>query len=156
MTNEQLGAYLADHFADDLKPLDTGRSDPMYQVAPERMVAVFTALRDDHALAFDYLCCISAVDTGERFEIVYSLASVRNKTRLDLKFPLPYENSGIASVQEVWPGARWYEREIWELYGIDVRNHDDLTRFLLPDDWDQGYPMRKDWDAPDFKRMPER
>jgi NADH:ubiquinone oxidoreductase subunit C len=44
---------------------------------------------------------------------------------------------------------------MWELYGINIRNHGNLKRFLLPDEWDQGYPMRKDWDAPDFKRMPE-
>ena len=44
---------------------------------------------------------------------------------------------------------------MWELFGLDVRNHGNLTRFLLPDDWDQGHPMRKDWDAPDFVRLPE-
>ncbi|MDH4156843.1 MAG: NADH-quinone oxidoreductase subunit C, partial [candidate division Zixibacteria bacterium] len=61
----------------------------------------------------------------------------------------------VASVQQIWPAANWHEREMWELYGINVKNHDNLTRFLLPDDWDQGHPLRKDWNAPDFIRMPE-
>ena len=59
------------------------------------------------------------------------------------------------SVQEIWPGANWYEREMWELYGFEIKNHGNLKRFLLADDWDQGFPMRKDWDAPDFVRFPE-
>jgi NADH-quinone oxidoreductase subunit C len=44
---------------------------------------------------------------------------------------------------------------MWELFGFNIKNHDDLKCFLLPEDWDQGHPMRKDWDAPDFVRFPE-
>jgi len=68
---------------------------------------------------------------------------------------MPYENAEIDSIQEFWAGANWHEREVWELFGINIRNHGNLTRFLLPDDWNQGFPMRKNWDAPDFVRMPE-
>jgi NADH-quinone oxidoreductase subunit C len=131
--------------------LDTGRHDPMYRINPEDLLQVATALRDDAGLRFDYLCSLGGVDTTEHFEVVYSIASTINKIRLDFKLSLPYENAEVESVQRVWPAANWYEREMWELYG----NHDNLTRFLLPDDWDQGHPLRKDWDAPDFIRMPE-
>ena len=122
---------------------------------PADLLTVTTALREDENVSFDFLFNVAAVDTGEKFEVVYSVASIGKSLRLDFKFSLAYENAEIDSVQEVWPGANWHEREIWELYGINVRNHDNLKQFLLPDNWDQGYPMRKDWDAPDFVRMPE-
>jgi len=156
MTKEELTNYISSTYGSQLKPLDTGRHDPLFEIEPKDLVSVCRALCDDEKVKFNFLCNISAVDTKEKFEVVYNLASLPNKLRLDLKFSMPYENAEIDSVQEVWSGANWHEREIWELYGINIRNHDNLTRFLLPDDWDQGFPMRKDWDAPDFIRMPEK
>jgi NADH:ubiquinone oxidoreductase subunit C len=95
------------------------------------------------------------VDTGERFEVVYNIASTGKKLRLDFKTALDRENPSVESITPVWPAAYWYEREMYELYGFEVNNHDDMRPLLLPEDWDQGFPMRKDWDAPDFVRMPE-
>jgi len=155
MSKDELAQYVSSHFAEKLKPLDTGRFDPMFEVKAQDLLEVAAALRDDPGLRFDYLCCISGVDTTETFEVVYSIASTPNNLRMDFKVVLPHEDPEIDSVQTIWPAANWYEREVWELYGINIRNHDNLTRFLLPDDWDQGYPMRKDWDAPDFVRLPE-
>ena len=155
MTKQELQDYVIGKFGERMTLLDTGRHDPMFQIKPEDLLGIAAALRDDANLRFDMLCNLHGVDTTERFEVVYSIASTINKTRLDFKFSLPYENAEVESVQEIWPGANWHEREMWELYGINVKNHDNLTRFLLPDDWDQGYPLRKDWDAPDFIRMPE-
>ncbi|MDF1544646.1 MAG: NADH-quinone oxidoreductase subunit C [bacterium] len=155
MTFDELKEYLAANFADDLTLLDTGRHEPVYEVKAEKLVTVCRRLREDETLKFDFFCNLGGVDTGERMEAVYSLASYSKKIRVDLKVILPHEKAEIDSVQEVWPAANWYERELWELYGVHVKNHGNLTRFLLPDDWDQGFPMRKDWDAPDFIRMPE-
>lgn len=155
MTKEELQQYVASHFDGKLKPLDTGRYDPVFAIEADDLLDVARALRDDERLRFDYLCNLGGVDTTERFEVVYSVASVANGLRLDFKLTLPYDKAEVDSVQEIWPAANWYEREMWELYGIRVHDHDDLKRFLLPDDWNQGHPMRKNWDAPDFKRMPE-
>ena len=155
MTRDELKDYIARQFEGKMTLLDTGRYDPMYEVRAADLLEVAGRLRDDESLKFDYLCNLGAVDTGEIFEAVYSLESIVNKMRLDFKVILPRDNSRIESVQSVWPGANWFEREMWELYGIDIENHGNLKRFLLPDDWDQGHPMRKDWDAPDFIRMPE-
>lgn len=156
MTKDELKAYLSSHFDGKLVPLETGRYDPLFEVKPSDLLSVAKALRDDPSLTFDFLCNLGAVDTKERFEIVYSLASTYKNLRIDFKLIMPYEGAAVDSVQEIWPAANWYEREMWELYGIDVRNHGNLKRFLLPDDWDQGHPMRKNWDAPDFIRLPER
>ena len=155
MTKDELRDYIVGHFEGKLTLLDTGRYDPVFEVKAADLVETARALRDDEQLHFDFFCCLSAVDTGERFEAVYSLASTKDKHRVDIKIIFPYDAAELDSVQEIWPAANWYEREMWELYGINVRNHNELTRFLLPEVWDQGYPMRKDWDAPDFIRMPE-
>lgn len=155
MTKEELAAYVKENFDGKLKPLESGRYDPLFQMEADDLLDVARALKENENLKFDYLCNICGVDTKEHFEVVYNVASVSKNLRLDFKLTLPYDNAVVESVQEIWPAANWYEREMWELYGINVRNHDNLTRFLLPDDWDQGYPLRKDWDAPDFVRMPE-
>jgi NADH:ubiquinone oxidoreductase subunit C len=155
MTNDELREYVAGHFDGKLIPLDTGRFDPIFQTAPDDLLQVAQALRDDENLQLDFFCNLAGVDTKEHFEAVYSLASVEKRLRLDVKIVLPRDNPEIDSVRGIWPAANWYEREMWELFGINVKNHDNLTRFLLPDDWDQGHPMRKDWDAPDFVRFPE-
>lgn len=155
MTREELTDYVVKQFEGQMTLLDTGRHDPMFEVKLADLVEVARKLRDDENLQLDFLCNIGAVDTGEKYEAVYSLDSTSLKMRLDFKLTLPRDGAEIDSVQEIWPGANWFEREMWELYGINIKNHNNLTRFLLPDDWDQGYPMRKDWDAPDFIRMPE-
>jgi len=155
MTKDELRDFIVEHFEGKLTLLDTGRYDPFFEVKPADLVETARALRDDEQLRFDFLCCISGVDTGERFEVVYSLASTINCYRVDIKLFLPYDAAEVDSLIDIWLGANWFEREVWELYGINIRNHPNLTRFLLPEDWNQGHPMRKDWDAPDFIRMPE-
>jgi len=155
MTADELKQYIASKFSSLMTPLDTGRYDPLYVINADKLLEVARALRDDENLKFDFLCNIGATDTRERLEIVYSVTSVEKKHRLDFKIVMAYDGAEIESVQQIWPAANWYEREMWELFGINVKNHGNLKRFLLPDDWDQGNPMRKDWDAPDFVRLPE-
>lgn len=155
MTANELKDYIAGKFSDTMTPLDTGRFDPLYEVKADKLLELARALRDDENLKFDFLCNIGGNDTRERFEIVYSITSTEKKHRLDFKIVLPYDAAEIESVQTIWPAANWYEREMWELYGINVKNHGNLKRFLLPDDWNQGNPLRKNWDAPDFVRLPE-
>lgn len=155
MTKDELKDYIGSHFQGKLTLLDTGRYDLMYEVKRDDLLEIAGALRDDEKLRFDFLCNMGGTDTTEHFEVVYSIASVAERHRLDFKLNLPYDSAEVDTVQNIWPAANWYEREMWELYGINVRHHGNLKRFLLPEDWNQGHPMRKDWDAPDFIRMPE-
>jgi NADH:ubiquinone oxidoreductase subunit C len=155
LTRDELKDYISGQYSGRLSWLETGKYDLLFEVSAENLVSVSKSLRDDEKLKFDFFCNLGGVDTGEHFEAVYSIASTQFKIRLDFKIVMSYEGAVVDSVQTIWPAANWYEREMWELYGINIKNHDNLTRFLLPDDWDQGHPMRKDWDAPDFKRMPE-
>ncbi|MFZ5981068.1 MAG: NADH-quinone oxidoreductase subunit C [Candidatus Zixiibacteriota bacterium] len=155
MNREELQNYIAGHFEGKLTLLDSGRHNLMFEVRAVDLLDVAKVLRDDENLKFDFLCCITGVDTGDKFEMVYSLASIIKNHRLDFKIILSRDNPEIETVTGIWACANWFEREIWELYGFNIKNHNNLTRFLLADDWNQGYPMRKDWDAPDFVRFPE-
>lgn len=155
MNRSELIDHIKERFPGGVELLDTGKAEPFFLLKTDFLFDFCGAIRADEKLQIDYLCNIGGVDTGERLEVIYSVASVKNRIRFDFKMVLPYEKAEIESVQSIWPAANWYEREVWELYGINVRNHNNLTRFLLPDDWNQGHPMRKNWDAPDFIRMPE-
>lgn len=156
MVRDELINYLQDKFLDKIELLESGKAEPLFLLkSKDDLVSFCRAINEDNNLTIDFLCNLSAVDTGEKFEVVYNVASVSKKLRFDFKLIMEYDGAEVASVMEIWPGANWHEREIWELYGINIKNHGNLKQFLLPDDWDQGNPMRKDWDSPDFIRMPE-
>jgi NADH:ubiquinone oxidoreductase subunit C len=155
MTQQELTAYILANYDGKLTLLDTGRAEPMFELKPDDLLEVTRRFRDDPQLKFDFLCNMGGVDTGQRMEVVYSIASTTQHLRMDFKLVLGYENPSIETITEIWPAANWYEREMYELYGIEVKNHPDMRPLLLPEDWNQGFPMRKNWDAPDFIRMPE-
>lgn len=155
MTQQELTAYIQANYDGKLTLLATGRAEPMFEIKGDDLIEVALKLRDDLQLKFDFLCNMGGVDTGKRLEVVYSIASTTQHLRMDFKLVLGYENPAVETLTGVWPAANWYEREMYELYGIEVRNHPDMRPLLLPEDWNQGHPMRKNWDAPDFIRMPE-
>ena len=115
-------------------------------VARENIVEVLTKLRDDPKCLFEVLIDICGVDypeRAERFDVVYHLLSPRLNQRLRVKISTD-EATPIASVNDVFPAANWYEREAYDLYGIRFTGHPDLRR-LLTDYGFQGYPLRKDF-----------
>jgi len=79
-----------------------------------------------------------------RFEVVYHLHSLARNVRLRVKCKLPGDAPEIDSLTGVWRSANWYERETFDLFGIRFRNHPDLTRIMMPEDW-EGHPLRKDY-----------
>ena len=96
---------------------------------------------------FERLATVTAVDRhpGEpRFEVVYHLHSIARNERLRLKCRLSSAAAEIDSVVSVWRSANWYEREVFDLFGIGFRGHPDLRRIMMPEDWD-GHPLRKDY-----------
>lgn len=97
---------------------------------------------------FEVCLDVTAVDwmrqRPERFEVVASLLSMRHKVRLRLITTVGRENPSVASLTPIWPGVGYAEREVWDMFGISFEGHPDLTRILMPDDWD-GHPLRKDF-----------
>ena len=113
-------------------------------IAPEKIAEVCLYLRDEQE--FNRLSGITALDrhpAEPRFEIVYLLHSLPRNQRLRLKCRVG-ERDEIESVTGVWRAANWYEREVFDLFGVAFRNHPDLRRIMLPDGW-QGHPLRKDF-----------
>jgi NADH-quinone oxidoreductase subunit C len=100
-----------------------------------------------HEMDFVRLSDLTAVDrfpAVPRFEIIYHLHSISRKERLRLKCRIGGENPEIESVTSVWRSANWYEREVFDLFGVRFANHPDLRRIMMPDHW-EGHPLRKDY-----------
>ncbi len=115
------------------------------EIAPGGIVEALRRLKKD--LGFERLSTVTAVDrypAEPRFEIVYHLQSVAGKQRLRLKVRLSGEAAEVDSATAVYLSADWYEREVFDLFGVRFLNHPNLTRILMPDDW-EGYPLRKDY-----------
>jgi len=115
-------------------------------IPADRVVAVLTRLRDDPALLFEQLidvCGVDYPDRVQRFEIVYSLLSVSLNHRLRVKVATD-EDTPVPSAVPVYPSANWFEREVWDMYGVFFADHPDLRRILTDYGFD-GHPMRKDF-----------
>jgi len=115
-------------------------------VPADRLVDTCRALRDDPRLKFSVLVEVTAADylpRNPRFEVVYHLLSIATKQRLRLKVRVGVDST-VPTVQSIWKGAGWPEREVWDMFGIVFDNHGDLRRLLMPEDW-EGHPARKDY-----------
>ena len=115
------------------------------EIAPERLLETCRFLKNE--LQFERLSTVTAVDrypSEPRFEVVYLAHSIARNQRLRLKCRLAGANPEIDSATAVWRSANWYEREVFDMFGIRFRNHPDLRRILMPEDW-EGHPLRKDY-----------
>ena len=120
---------------------------PVVVVPAAALVDAARVLRDSPELNFSFLAEMTAADywpKEPRFEVVYHLHCIDRKERLRLKCRVAGDNSEIESVTGVWRGAGWYEREVFDLFGIKFLGNPDLRRILMPDDW-EGHPLRKDY-----------
>lgn len=116
-------------------------------VPPERVHELLQWLRDDEAQRYDLLTDLTAVDYGggRPLEVVYQLWSITAKRQLRVKATLPLNALEIESVVDIWHAADWLEREVWDLFGIHFRGHPDLRRIMMPDNYAEGHPLRKDF-----------
>jgi len=163
---------LRERFTDDVKAVHAWRGDLTAEVSAARLIEICLWLRDDAALAFDYLVDVTAVDylgSTPRFELVYHMKSLTHGHRLRIKAKVSEDDARIPSVVSVWRGADWLERETWDLYGIRFDGHPDLRRIYLYEEF-EGHPLRKDYpkerrqplvtradlDTPEVRRQEER
>jgi NADH-quinone oxidoreductase subunit C len=126
-------------------------NETTFQIAPERIRDVCRRLKEEHQV--ERLSSVTALDwypVEPRFEVVYHLHSLARNDRLRLKCRLEGNAPEIDSVSSVWRSANWYEREVFDLFGIRFREHPDLRRIMMPDDW-EGHPLRKDYPTHGFK-----
>ena len=117
-------------------------------VKRESIHEVCQFLRDDPEMACDYMVHVSSVDwpkDPERFEVVYEVYSIPKRHRIRVKTRVPESDPRLDSMVDIWKGAEFMEREVFDMMGIRFDNHPDLRRILLPDDYPEGYPLRKDF-----------
>jgi NADH-quinone oxidoreductase subunit C len=110
-------------------------------------------LRDDADCLFNFLADVTCVDwypSEPRFEVVYHLLSITKKERVRLKVQLDGSSPALDSVTPVWPAANYFEREIYDLFGVRFAGHPYLRRLLMPEDW-EGYPLRKDYPVEGYR-----
>lgn len=110
-------------------------------------------LRDDAECACNFLSDITCVDwypAEPRFEVVYHLFSIPKKQRVRLKVRLNSASPAVESLTSMWPGANYFEREVFDLFGIRFTGHPYLRRILMPEDW-EGHPLRKDYPVEGYR-----
>ena len=119
---------------------------PTLMVEPDKIVEVCQVLRDE--FDFNFLCELTAVDywpeQEPRFNVIYGFYSHANNVRMALRVPLNGDTPSLPSIEGLYKGANWHERELWDMFGIHFDGHSDLRRILMPYDW-EGHPLRKDY-----------
>ena len=126
----------------DAVHVDEGTGD-VVTVPVESLADVVAAARDAGYDQFIDLCAVDYLTRDPRFEVVVNLLSMGMKRRLRIRAGVPGSDPVAPSITGVFTGANFYEREAWDLLGVRFEGHPDLTRILLPDDW-EGHPLRKD------------
>ncbi len=124
------------------------RAELSARVAADRILDVMALLHDNPGAAFDHITDICSADypeDQERFEVIYHLLSLPHRTRIRIKARVTEDDPCLASVTGIWKGANFMEREVYDLMGIRFSGHPDLRRILMPEDYDEGYPLRKDF-----------
>ncbi len=144
----QLARRVQESFSPGVVSVTEWRGDVVVTVRREKLREVAQVLRDEPGMDFDYIVHVSSVDwpdDEERFEVVWEFYSIRKRHRIRLKTRAPESDCMVDSLSDLWRGADFMEREVYDMMGIRFRNHPDLRRILMPDDYTEGYPLRKDF-----------
>lgn len=143
--NNRAVIKLREKFASSILEVKEFRGEVTVTVRKEDIVALCKFLKEE--LRYNLLTDVTAVDylgKDPRFTVVYNLYSIPNKDRLRIKAPVTEGECTIDTVCGVWTTANWLEREAYDLMGIIFKNHPDLRRIMMTDDW-VGHPLRKDY-----------
>jgi NADH-quinone oxidoreductase subunit C len=143
----EIGQRVQAQFGQDIVSAEDQHGHAVLTVTPARYVEVARFLRDDPDLGFDYFDFLTGVDftpKGRGFELIVHLHSTTNHQDARIKLELPSEDAHAPSIHEVWPGANWFERETWEMFGISFDGHPHLVKLELPEQF-EGHPLRKDF-----------
>jgi NADH-quinone oxidoreductase subunit C len=142
---QQVVDSLAQDFPDALLDVYQSSGDTFLRIKPEANVEICRYLKSE--LHFIYLSQIFGADrftTELRFEVIYNLVSLRDRERLFVKVWLPEENPEIESITTLWESADWYERQVYDMFGVTFTNHPDMRRIYMPEDYEY-FPLRKEF-----------
>ncbi|GES46153.1 MULTISPECIES: NADH-quinone oxidoreductase subunit C [Rhizobium] len=147
----ELAAYLTEVRSALISSSEIKYGELNVTTTTENVIALLTFLRDDAKCGFVNMTDICGVDwpqRAERFDVVYHLLSPKKNLRIRVKVPVG-EDQPVPSACGVYPGADWFERETWDMYGVLFTGHPDLRR-LLTDYGFEGHPLRKDFPTTGF------
>lgn len=149
---------LRDAMPDAMLDIVRFRNETTIHVVPSELRAVAAFLREHERTTFNVLTDITAVDMlrlrpTPRFDVVVQLYSLKNRVRLRLKAGVD-DGQSVPSLVPIWNAANWLEREAYDMFGIIFDDHPSLKRILLADDWDEGFPLRKDYPLRGWKEYP--
>jgi NADH-quinone oxidoreductase subunit C len=124
------------------------RDELTLHIRPEKITEVCRVMRDDESLRYELCSSVSAVDylgaDERRLHVAYHLTSMTYRRRVRLEVAVSADAPYVPSVTSVYPTADWQERETYDMFGVVFDGHPNLTRILMPDDW-EGHPQRKDY-----------
>ena len=136
-------------------PLSDSRGQRVLHPTRDGYIKLVRTLLDD---TFTMCADLTAVDyltypgrplpdsvARERFEVVVNLLSIERRERIRIRVQVPEDDTTIATLFDLYPGSEAMEREVYDMFGITFTDHPDLTRILMPEDW-EGHPLRKDYD----------
>ena len=144
MTHQEIYDILVSQFGDESVEVSTEEFAEFIRVPSDIWYEVAQLLKSDERLQFDSLMNLSGVDLGpksESMEVVYHLFSMVLCHKLNIKISGPRDGFTMPSVESIWRMADWFEREVYDMYGIIFDGHRNLKRLLLPDDW-EGFPLK--------------
>lgn len=128
----------------------TALDETTLTLARENIREACGCLRDAGYTMLEDVTCLDLLPSEPRFAVVYHLLSMARKERVRLKVMVSGEDAALDSVVEVFPSANFYEREIFDLFGVRFGGHPNLRRILMPEDW-QGHPLRKDYPVEGYR-----
>ena len=143
-------APLGEAFPDAIAEVKQAADGPVVYIQANRVVAVCSWLKENGN--FEQLAGLTAIDwwpRAPRFEVVYLIHSYSRNLRVRLLVRAA-EGEEVPSITSVWRGANWYEREVFDLFGIIFSSHPNLERIMMPADW-EGHPLRKDYPVHGYK-----
>ena len=126
------------------------RGELTLTIAPEQICAVARAVKAAGYNAFEDATAVDWFPAAPRFQVSYHILSHARKERIRLRVLLSGEDPAVETVTSVWPGANYYEREVFDLFGIRFEGHPNLRRIMMPDDWN-GHPLRKDYPVEGYR-----
>ena len=157
MQASQLSEAVKAKFPNLILEAFVNRGDAWLVVKKEGIKNLCASLKKDPEFQFNVLMDLACADylfweeKAFRFEVVYNLFSLEKNHRLFVKIPISEADPSMDSVTSLWPAANWYEREVWDLFGIQFKGHPNLKRLLMYEGF-EGHPLRKDY--PYNKRQP--
>ena len=149
MTSEEIVKKVKTDQGEGIHSSEVNLGDSVFFVGPERIHDIAEYLKNDPDLNFDYLSNITGADylneeREPRFEVVYELHSIEKNHSIRIRVGLDEEDPTMPTVSDLWKGALYPERELFDMFGFNIKEHPNLSRLIMPEEW-EGNPLRKDY-----------